>query len=87
MLLADLVESVLPIYIVVTLRADFYDRPLEFPEFARLMVQNTVPVLSLTVPELEQAILAPAINAGLAFEDGLVPQIIADVTPSPVPCL
>lgn len=78
-LLLTFIRSELPISIVLALRADFFDRPLQYPEFGRLVAQNTIPVLPLTVAELEQAIQMPAINVGLGFEAGLVSQIIAEV--------
>ena len=40
---------------IVTLRADFYDRPLSVPELAELMQTRTATVVPLT-EELERAI-------------------------------
>ena len=65
--------------IIVTLRADYYDRPLQYPEFGVLMRNRLETVLPLTADELEQAIKHPAENVGVRFENGLVSKIVSDV--------
>lgn len=68
---------------VVTLRADFFDRPLEHHEFGELVRRGLV---GLTVPsrdELAQAVSAPARQGGVEFEPGLVRRIVADVVGQP----
>ena len=62
--------------VVVTLRADFYDRPLRYPEFGRLVRDRVETVLPLSAEELERAIVRPAAAAGVAFEEGLPATII-----------
>ena len=42
--------------VIVTLRADFYDRPLVYPRFGELLAERTEAVPPLTPDELEQAI-------------------------------
>jgi WD40 repeat protein/DNA-binding SARP family transcriptional activator len=69
--------------VVVTLRADYYDRPLLHPEFSSLMRQRTEVVVPLTPGELAQAIERPAEQAGVSMEPGLVHAIIADVSDQP----
>jgi WD40 repeat protein/serine/threonine protein kinase len=69
--------------IVTTLRADFYDRPLLYPEFGELMREGTEVILPLKREELEQAIVQPAENVGLALEVGLVAEILSDVAEQP----
>ncbi len=78
-----------PLRVIVTLRADFYDRPLLYPEFGELMRENTEVILPLKRDELEQAIVRPAEKAGLALEVGLVSEILLDVAeqPGPLPLL
>jgi serine/threonine protein kinase/WD40 repeat protein len=71
------------IRIIVTLRADFYDKPLMFPRLAELMRANTEIVVPLNARELEQAILAPAERVGLRLQDGLTATIIGDVSEQP----
>ena len=58
--------------VVVTLRADYYDRPLHYPEFGELVRNRVETVLPLGAGELERAINEPARLAGVTFEEGLV---------------
>ena len=50
--------------VILTLRADFYDRPLSVPELAELMRTRTATVVPLTPEELERAIDGPAARSG-----------------------
>ncbi len=68
---------------ILTLRADFYDRPLSHEAVGRLVAEATVPVLPLAADELERAIVDPPPGVGVAFEPGLVSQIVADVADQP----
>jgi WD40 repeat protein/serine/threonine protein kinase len=68
---------------IVTMRADFYDRPLLYPQFGELVRQHTEVVLPLSNDELERAISLPAENNGLGLEVGLVTSIVADVAEQP----
>ncbi len=69
--------------IIITLRADFYDRPLLYPEFGELVRETTEVVLPLNRDELERAIVEPAERAGLGLEAALPAAIIGDVTEQP----
>ena len=69
--------------IILTLRADFYDRPLLIPRLAELMRGTTETVIPLNARELEQAITAPAERVGLRLESGLATTIINDVSEQP----
>jgi WD40 repeat protein len=69
--------------IVITLRADFYDRPLMHPDFGRLMQLRTEVVLPLSETELAEAVRKPAERAGAELEPGLVEAIVADVKEQP----
>jgi WD40 repeat protein/DNA-binding SARP family transcriptional activator len=69
--------------VIVTLRADFYDRPLVYPRFGELLAERTEAVPPLTPDELEQAIRGPAERAGVRPEPGLVAELIADVAHQP----
>ena len=69
--------------VVVTLRADFYDRPLNYPEFGELVHHRLEAVMPLAADELERAILRPAEQVGISFEPGLVSSIVADVNYQP----
>jgi WD40 repeat protein/DNA-binding SARP family transcriptional activator len=69
--------------VIVTLRADFYDRPLVYPRFGELLAARTEAVPPMTPDELEQAIRAPAEQEGVWPEPGLVAEMIADVAHQP----
>jgi WD40 repeat protein len=69
-----------PLRVVLTLRADFYDRPLQYQTLGKLIKHNTEIVLPLTPEELTWAIREPARRVGVHLEEGLAEAIIADVT-------
>ena len=68
---------------VLTLRADFFDQPLEFPDFAEVMRDNLVAVSPPSAEGLAAAIAQPALDAGVALEPGLVPRIVQEVLQEP----
>lgn len=65
--------------VLVTLRADFYDRPLQHPQFGELVRSRMETVLPLSSSELERVISGPAGRVGVRFEEGLVAAIVDDV--------
>jgi WD40 repeat protein/serine/threonine protein kinase len=69
--------------VIITLRADFYDRPLLFPAFGELVRTRTEVVLPLSARELREAIVGPAEKAGLTLEPGLASVIVTDVIEQP----
>jgi WD40 repeat protein/DNA-binding SARP family transcriptional activator/class 3 adenylate cyclase len=69
--------------VIVTLRADFYDRPLIYPRFGELLAERTEAIPPLTPDGLEQAIRGPAEGVGVSPEPGLVAEMIADVAHQP----
>ncbi|MDX1687201.1 MAG: protein kinase [Candidatus Promineifilaceae bacterium] len=69
--------------VVLTLRADYYDRPLHYPEFGRLVRRHMETVLPLRAEELEQAIVRPPEAVGVTYERGLVATMIDDVLYQP----
>jgi WD40 repeat protein/serine/threonine protein kinase len=69
--------------IVATLRADFYDRPLNYPRFGPLLGANTEVMTPLAPDELEQAIVRPAGLVGQRVEPALVAQVASDVADQP----
>ena len=69
--------------VVVTMRADFLDRPLADPDFGTLLGRSLLPVAAPTRDELAASIARPANAAGLEFEPGLVPRIVGDVIDQP----
>ncbi len=69
--------------IIITLRADFIDRPLRYVDFGELLQRRNELVLPLTPDELEYAILGPARRVGLKLESGLVSAMIREVGDQP----
>ena len=69
--------------VIVTLRADFYDRPLLYEGFGALMQAHTQVVLPMSADEIERAICQPATRAGAIVENDLVAQIVSDVRAEP----
>jgi WD40 repeat protein/serine/threonine protein kinase len=69
--------------VIITLRADFYDRPLMFPEFSSLVKKRTAVIVPMTSEELALAIRCPAERVGAVLEEGLVTTIVADVLEQP----
>jgi WD40 repeat protein/serine/threonine protein kinase/two-component SAPR family response regulator len=72
-----------PLRVVITLRADFYDRPLEFQALGKLLKGSTEIVLPMTPEELTWAVREPAQSMGVALEEGLAEVIVADVAGQP----
>ncbi|MEN8113788.1 MAG: BTAD domain-containing putative transcriptional regulator [Actinomycetota bacterium] len=71
------------IRIVLTVRADFYDRPLLYPEFAKLFTDNVVNVIPLTPAGIEAAAIGPAQRVGVGFAPDLLAQLVSDMTDQP----
>ncbi len=69
--------------IVVTLRADFLDRPLTYSGLAELVRAGTELVVPLTVEELERTISGPSERVGVRVAPGLVAQLVSDVIGRP----
>jgi WD40 repeat protein/class 3 adenylate cyclase len=69
--------------VVITLRADFFDRPLLYPDPGELVRQRTEVVLPLNAVELERAIVKPAQRVGVSLEAELIASIIKDVGEQP----
>jgi WD40 repeat protein/serine/threonine protein kinase/energy-coupling factor transporter ATP-binding protein EcfA2 len=67
------------IRVIITLRADFYDRPLHYPNFGEMLRSRLETILPLSAEELECAISKPAERVGAVFEAGLVASMVADL--------
>ncbi|MBP7686941.1 MAG: protein kinase [Thermoflexales bacterium] len=87
LLLDALVAAVLAersrVRVIITLRADFIDKPLRYVDFAEMLQRRLELVLPLTADEIERAIAGPAARVGLQLESGLVEAITADVSEQP----
>jgi basic membrane lipoprotein Med (substrate-binding protein (PBP1-ABC) superfamily)/DNA-binding SARP family transcriptional activator len=69
--------------LLLTLRADFYARPLAHPEFGRRMGDGVVNVVPLTTDELEAAAVEPMRRAGCHFEPSVLVALLGDVAGQP----
>ena len=67
----------------LTLRADYYDRPLQHPDFAEVFVPGVVHVLPMTARELEAAVVAPAERVGVTVEPSLLAEVVAESVARP----
>ncbi len=69
--------------VIATLRADFFDRPLQHPAISELVRANTVAVSPLSGSELEAAITAPASHVGVGIDPALVAELMIEVMGQP----
>ncbi|NNF54621.1 MAG: hypothetical protein HKN03_09300, partial [Acidimicrobiales bacterium] len=69
--------------VVATLRADFFDRPLQRHPFAGVYRTSVVALAPLTPDELERAITRPAADRGVEISAGLLARLIADAQAEP----
>ncbi len=70
--------------VVLTLRADFFDRLSAYPELAALFEgENMVIVAEMTADNLRKTIEGPATAVGLVYEQGLPDRILEDVRQQP----
>jgi WD40 repeat protein/DNA-binding SARP family transcriptional activator len=69
--------------VVVTLRADFYDRPLHYKEFADLLAGRSVVVPPPSAEELERAVAGPSEALAVVVEPAVVAQVLTDVNDQP----
>jgi WD40 repeat protein len=72
-----------PGVVVVTIRADFYQRCAPYRELAQLVSSQGLLVGPMTRDALRQAIEEPARRVGLEFEEGLIDLILDDVGTEP----
>ena len=69
--------------IVVTLRADFLDRPLGFAGFADALKGRTIALGTMSAAELAEAVCRPAAGVGVEVEPALVDRITAEAVDAP----
>ena len=69
--------------VVVTLRADFYDRPLLHPAFGARLGEALVNVTPLSAHELEEAASVPSAMSGVSIEPSMLGRLIGDVVDHP----
>ncbi|MGH2384241.1 MAG: BTAD domain-containing putative transcriptional regulator, partial [Candidatus Limnocylindria bacterium] len=72
-----------PVRVVVTLRADFLDGPLQHRSFAELLRAGLVLITPPSAHDLSLAVARPAGQVGVDFESGLVERVVSDVAEQP----
>jgi hypothetical protein len=74
-----------PVLVLLTLRADFYDRPFAYPALGRLIQQQQCAVLPMSLDELREVIERPALlpDVRLTFDEDLVGDLIFDMRGQP----
>jgi type II secretory pathway predicted ATPase ExeA len=80
-LLVTAVEQTGPLFVILTLRADVYDRPMHYPKLYRLIDKHKVSVLPLERDDLRKVIEGPANlpDVKLTFERGLVDELLLEM--------
>lgn len=80
-----------PLLVLLTLRADFYDRPMQYPELYQLLEAHRVTVLPMQREDLRRVIEGPAQlpDVQLTFEGDLVGDLLFEVREqgAPLPLL
>jgi TIR domain/Trypsin-like peptidase domain/AAA ATPase domain len=69
------------VIVLLTLRADFYDRPMRYPQLHQLIQAHQASVLPMAIPELREVIEKPAAlpDVQLTFEGDLVGDLLFEV--------
>ena len=69
--------------LLLSIRADFFDRPLESPSFGKVVGPAVQTLYPMTADELVAAITKPARTVGVEFSEALVARLAADVADQP----
>jgi DNA-binding SARP family transcriptional activator/energy-coupling factor transporter ATP-binding protein EcfA2 len=79
----------LALRVVATLRADFFDRPLQHHRLGEAVSHGSVVIAAMSPAEIERTIVEPAAAAGVTVERPVVAELVADVVdqPSALPLL
>lgn len=66
------------LYVLLSMRADFYDRPLQYQNFGKLIETQHVAVTPMTLADLYDVVQQPARlpDVGLRFDEGLVTEMV-----------
>jgi TIR domain len=67
--------------VVLTLRADFYDRLMQYSDLYTLITDHLIPILPMTLPDLRAVITQPTMlpDVKLTFEENLVGDMLFDI--------
>ena len=80
LLLAAVTMSGGPLLVLLTLRADFYDRPMQYPPLSRLMQAHQRQVLPMDVEDLRATIEQPAALPDVQLSFDAVPRQACRIT-------
>jgi WD40 repeat protein len=69
--------------VVVTIRADFADRPLGHPRLGDQLARGSLLVAPMPPDQIEDVIRRPAARVGVHVEPGLIAEIVRDVSSAP----
>ncbi len=81
LLINALTEPHGPVVILLTLRADFSDRPMHYPELGQLIEEHHKPVFAMSIKDLRTIIEQPAALADvqITFQGDLVSDLLFEV--------
>ncbi|MEO8395966.1 MAG: protein kinase, partial [Chloroflexota bacterium] len=81
LILTAVAEAGGPLAVVLTLRADFYDRPMHYPELGKVIETNSKLVLPMSLADLFEVVQKPASlpDVRLTFDKGLVAELVFEV--------
>lgn len=81
LLVAAVSERTGPMTILLSMRADFYDRPMNYPGLGKLIETYGRSVLPMSVAELYEVVQKPALlpDVQLSFEDGLQAELVFEI--------
>ncbi len=73
------------VMVMLTLRADFYDRPMQYAQLGQLLENHSKSVLPMSLSDLYDVVQKPALlpDTQLIFDDGLVPELVFEVRDQP----
>jgi hypothetical protein len=69
--------------VVITLRADFYDRPLRHRGLGELLRDGTEVITPMSIEELEAAITGPAAKVGVNVDSLVVAEMVGEIVDRP----
>jgi HEAT repeat protein len=73
------IESDSVLATVLTMRADYYDRPMNYPQFGELVQNSAKSVMAMSLLELLEAIEQPTMRVGLHFESSIVTEMVNEL--------
>ncbi|MDZ4762920.1 MAG: TIR domain-containing protein [Chloroflexota bacterium] len=83
LLVAAAAETNASVTVILTLRADFFDRVLSHPILSTMISRHNYLLRPMTTAELRESVEKPAALAGLILETGLLEEILLDLGDEP----